>query len=203
MTQTDENINIFSNVQNLELYSDSYPFRLSLEISNFENDAEYKKFIGNCEMLTRRCNEYKLWKGYIIDVLGINNCMITHEDINEVSIEVHHHIPTLKCLIRGIVNKKIEKVEKFCSFDVAHEAIKLHFKNKVGYVTLIKSMHEKFHNGYLDIPIEIVRGDYKHFMENYSKYLDQEDLDLINKNLAMTKSNCNWSKEDYPIANEM
>lgn len=48
MTQQDENINIFSNVENLELYSDNYPFRLSLKISNFENDADYKRFIGNC-----------------------------------------------------------------------------------------------------------------------------------------------------------
>ena len=154
-------------------------------------------------MLTRRCNEYKLWKGYIIDVLGINTCMITNEEINEVSIEVHHHVPTLKCLIRAIVNKKIEGAEEFCSFDIAQEAIELHFKNKVGYVTLIKSMHEKFHNGYLDIPIEIVRGDHQSFMETYSKFLDQEDLDVIHKNLAINKTNCDWSKDNYPIAKEM
>jgi hypothetical protein len=203
MTKQDENINIFSNVENLELYSDHYPFRLSLKISNFENDADYKRFISNCEMLVRRCNEYKLWKGYIIDVLGINTCMITNEEINEVSIEVHHHVPTLKCLMRAIVNKKIENSEEFCSFDIAQEAIELHFKNKVGYVTLIKSMHEKFHNGYLDIPIEIVRGDYQHFMETYSKFLDQEDLDSIHRNLAINKSNCDWSKDNYPIAKEM
>lgn len=187
-----------SNVENLELYSDSYPFRLSLRIKNFENEAEYKKFIKNCELLVRRCNEYRLWKNYIIEVLQINECMVTHETCEEVSIEVHHHIPSLFTLVSALVNKKIETDEEFCSFDIAHEAIELHFKNKVGYVTLIKSMHEKFHNGYLTIPVGFVKGDYNYFMENYGKYLDETDIDTINSRLAINENNCSWSRDEYP-----
>lgn len=189
-----------SNVENLELYSDTHPFRLSLRIRNFENETEYKKFVKNCELLVRRCNEYKLWKAYIVDVLQINSCMITHENITEVSIEVHHHIPSLFTLISSLVNKHIEKSEDFCSFDIAQEAIELHFKNKIGYVTLLKSMHEKFHNGYLDIPIELVKGDYNYFITEYSKYLDESDVDTINSRLAMKETNCDWSKDDYPVS---
>jgi len=197
-----DNINIYSNVKTLELYSDKCPFNLSLRIRNFENEAEYKKFVKNCEMLIRRCQEYRLWKNYIIDVLQLNECLITHEVIAEVTIEVHHHVPSLYVLTSAIVNKKIEDNEGFCTFDIAQEAIELHFKNKIGYVTLIKTMHEKFHNGALDIPIDIIKGDYKGFIKSYSKYLDEDDLDRINTRLATNTSNCSWSKDNYLVAAE-
>lgn len=194
---------IKSNVSSLELYSDTHPFRLSLRIRNFENEVSYKKFIHNCEMLVRRCNEYKYWRNYIIDILQINSCMITHESIDQVTIDVHHHIPSLFILVSALVNKKIEKEENFCSFDIAQEAIELHFKNKVGYITLLKSMHEKFHNGYLTIPISLIKGDYNYFIEKYSRYLDEADLDTIQVRLAINESNCNWTKDDYPVAGVM
>lgn len=191
-----------SNVERMELYSDGCPLRLSLRISNFDSEADYKKFINNCMMLTRRCQEYKLWKGYLIDVLGANHCMVTNEVITEVTIDVHHHVPSMHALICALVNRHIEKNEEFCTLDIAAEAINLHFMNKVGYVTLAKTMHEKFHNGYLDIPIGMVRGDYKSFLERYSKYLDEEDLETIQKRLATTESNATWSRDNYPMAAE-
>ena len=188
-----------SNIHNMELYSDNYPFRLSLRINNFETEAEYVKFIKNCEGLVRRSLEYKFWREYIIDVLGIQTCMITNEKMGEVSIDVHHHVPSLYVLMTGLINEKIDKEESFCTFDIAQEAIKLHFMNKIGYVTLIKSMHEKFHNNYLSIPINLVRGDYNYFIQNYSKYLDDEDLDTIHERLSITENSCSWSKDNYPI----
>ena len=187
-----------SNIKNMELYSDTFPFRLSLKIRNFENEAEYKKFIKNVEMLIRRCHEYKLWREYIIEVLQINTCMITNESIDQVSIEVHHHIPSLFTLVTGLVNEKIETEKEFNTFDIAQNAIELHFKNKVGYVTLLKSMHEKFHNGYLDIPITMVKGDYNYFLSNYLKYIDQEQADIIESRLAINEHNCSWTKNEYP-----
>jgi len=197
-----EDINIQSNVENLELYSDNYPFRLSLRIRSFEGESEYKKFIRNTEMTIRRSVEYKLWRNYIIDILQIQTCMITNERMDEVSIEVHHHLPSLYVLVCGLVNKKIEKEEEFCTFDIAIEAIELHFANKVGYITLLKSMHEKFHNGYLSIPIDFIKGDYNHFIREYSRYLDEEDLDVITQRTSINESNCSWSRDNYLIAEE-
>lgn len=191
---------IKSNISGLELYSDVHPFRLSLRVTNFENEVSYKKFIRNCESLVRKCNEYKLWRSYIIDVLQINSCMITHETVDQVTIDVHHHIPSLYILISSLVNKKIENDEPFCSFDIAHEAIELHFKNKIGYVTLLKSIHEKFHNGFLNIPMSFIKGDYNYYLTNYSRYLDELDLETIQTRLAINETNCTWGKDDYPAS---
>ena len=191
---------IKSNISNLELYSDTHPFSLSLRIRNFENEAAYKKFVKNCEMLIRRCNEYSLWRNYIIDVLQINECMITHESVEQVTIEVHHHIPSLFALSASLVNKRLDADEPFCSFDIAQEAIELHFKNRIGYVTLLQSMHEKFHNGYLTIPISFVKGNYKYYIDNFSRYLDEPDIDTIQARLAVNESNCTWSRDEYPAS---
>ena len=192
---------IKSNVESLELYSDNYPFRLSLRIKNFENESEYKKFLRNCEKIVRGSLEYKSWRNYIIDVLGINTCMVTEEKMDEVTIEVHHHIPPLFTLMKALVNQKIEKSEDFCTYDIAIRSIELHFANKIGYLTLIRSMHEKLHNGYLTVPINFVRGDYTYFIREYSKYLEDEDLDKINSRLAVNESNCVWTRDNYPTAN--
>jgi len=190
-----------SNVEGLELYSDNYPFRLSLRIRNFERETDFKKFLKNCEKLVRGSLEYRMWRNYIIDVLGVNTCMVTDERMDEVSVEVHHHIPPLYDVIKALVNKKIENSEDFSTFDIALETIELHFANKIGYLTLIGSMHEKLHNGYLTVPISFVKGDYQYFLREFSKYLDDEDLDKINSRLAMNESNCSWSRDNYPVAN--
>jgi hypothetical protein len=194
---------IKSNVEDLKLYSDTIPHTLSLRVRNFESETEYKKFVKNVELLIRRSAEYKLWRSYVIDVLGMQNCVITHEGAGEVTIDLHHHIPSLFTLVKALVNKKMEGQKDFCTFDIACEGIELHFKNKIGYVALIKSMHEKFHNGFLDIPIETVKGDYKHFMKEYAPFLDEQDIDRLNERMLKKVSNCNWTKDDYPIAAAM
>ena len=198
--QGPETDTIRSNTERLEIYSDRHPFSLSLRISNFENEAEYKKFVKNCELLIRRSLEYKDWRNYIVDVLQINECMITHERMDEVTIEVHHHLPSLYTLVTALVNKCIESSESFCSFDICQKAIELHFQNRVGYVTLLKSMHEKFHNGKLDIPISFVKGDYNYFVRHFSEYLDETDLETMQARMAVTEHNVSWSRGEYQEA---
>lgn len=199
-TNGEEEIDVKSNVESLELYSDNYPFSLSLRVSNFESEADYKKFIRNCEGSIRRCIEYRLWKRYIIDVLQINECMITHEKIEDLTIEVHHHLPSLYVLVCALVNQCIENNKEFCTFDICQEAINLHFQNKIGYVTLIKSMHEKFHNGKLGIPIALVKGDYRFFIQTYKKFIDEGDMEKIEERLVIDETNCSWSRDNYQLA---
>jgi len=90
--------------------------------------------------------------------------------------------------------------EEFCTLDIAYDAIQLHFQNKVGYVALLKSMHEKFHNGYLTLPKSLIKGDYQYFLNEYSKYLDEDDNNIIQSRLAVNEHNCTWSRDEYPIA---
>jgi len=193
-----KNTKINSEVDGLELYSDQYPFRLSLRISNFESEADYVKFIRNCEKAIRGSIEYKQWRNYIIDVLGVQSCMITNERMDQCTIEVHHHIPSLFTLIKSITNKLMDQEKEFSTFDVALEGIKYHFQNKIGYVTLIKSIHEKFHNGFLSVPATLIKGNFKAFLDEYSSHIDDEDLDVIQQRLSITENNCEWTIDNYP-----
>jgi len=191
-------VEIKSDEENSELYSDTYPFRLPLRIKNFENETEFIKFAKNCEKLIRVSLEYKDWRAYILDVLQVNTCMITKERMDTCSVEVHHHIPSLFTLMKALINKKLELEEAFSTFDICQDAIKLHFDNKVGYLVLITTMHEKLHNGYLNVPVRLIRGDYNFFISNYSKYLDDNELEVIDKRLAVEDCDPSWSVNNYP-----
>lgn len=196
--ETYEKNDVKSNVEKLELYSDNYPFNLPLRITTFEDESLYTKFIKNIEKSIRGSIEYKLWTDYIKDVLGVQTCFITHERMDQVKIDIHHHIPSLYTVVKGALNKRIQDNIEFCSFDIATDVIELHYKNRIGYVSLLKSIHEKFHNGFLRIPVDLVKGDYQWFIREYSEYLDQEDLDIINERLSITEGNNTWEAENYP-----
>lgn len=191
---------IRSNVEKLELYSEHYPFNLALRISGFESEKEYSNFIKSCMKLVRTSNEYTLWKKYIVDVLQIQNCAITLESKEECGIHIHHHMPSLFLVTKAIINKKLKEETQFSSFDIALDVIELHFTNRIGFVPLIESMHDKFHNGFLKIPMEHVNGDYKYFIDNYFQYLEDEDTNILHERLAVKLADCpqNWQKGNYP-----
>lgn len=189
---------ILSNIDKLELYSDDYPFTLRLGIESFENEKELFKFTKNCEKIIRLCSEYKEWREYLINILKNNYCFITHEINEEIQIEIHHHPISLFSVVKTIINKKLDINESFCTFDICSDVIKIHFLNKIGYIPLITSMHQKFHSGYLKIPINLVKGDYKLFLNEFNKYIDDCDKEVINERIAINYSDIKWQRGEYP-----
>jgi len=189
---------IQSDEEDLSLSNNTNPFTLSLRVRSFEGEAEFKKFIKNVERLVRGSLEYKYWKDYIKEVLEVSSCMITQERMDECTVEIHHHIPSLFIVIKALINKKIANEEAFSTFDIALDTIELHFRNKIGYVALLRSLHEKFHKGHLQIPIGSVQGDYIWFVRNYGEYLDQDDMDVINQRTTINTTNCTWTRDNYP-----
>lgn len=188
---------ILSDEDKLKLYSENYPFGLSLRIDGFQNEKEFFKFIKNCERLIRNSLEYKEWRRYITEVLQNNQCLITLEVNSQVTVEIHHHIPSLFTIVRTVTNKYIQTNKEFCTFDICLEIIKLHFLDKVGYVPLISSMHEKLHSGFLEIPTSLVKGNYKSFLDEYKEFIDDDDWETINERMSVTYSNTKWKKDEY------
>jgi len=186
---------------NMSLYSDQCPFSLPLRITSFENEKTYVAFIKNCEKLIRQSSEFKLWRDYIRDVLHATTCSISNEISGEVSISIHHHIPDLFTLAKALINRKLASETPFSTFDICLEAIELHFTNHVGYTPLIESLHEKFHNGYLRIPVEYIRGDYQYFIDNLMSFLDDDDITKIMDRTAVHVQDAptyNWARDEYP-----
>lgn len=191
-------VSILSNTDKMELYSDDYPLTIPLMVNKFENEKEFFKFTKNCEKLIRSSNEYKEWRDYLVNVLKDNFCFISHEINNETSIDIHHHPISLYSITKTIINKKLDNNEYFCSFDICLEVMKIHFLNKIGYIPLIKSLHEKFHSGFLKIPINLIKGDYKIFLKEFGNYLDDNDMEIINERISINFSNIKWQRNEYP-----
>lgn len=196
---TEENTDNITEVEQEPVFKlENSEFELSLKIDGFSNDKDKFKFIKSCEKMVRSSQEYRLWVEYIVDVLGQDTCEFTSESIKECSIEVHHHPICLYTIVQTVIDDFIQNKERFSSFDVAAKVIELHFQNKVGYVTMLSNLHEKYHNGFLQIPIEFVRGDYKYILTNYQ--IAEEEYKRILCLCAVHKDDVrvSWSRNNYP-----
>jgi len=182
----------------LTLQSSQSPFTLSLRIANVNSEKEFDSFIKNCERLVRSSLEYKEWISYIIEVLGERECSLTHELISECNIEIHHHPINLYTICGSIVVDQINKGQKFCTFDIATLVIELHFNNKVGFIPLLSDLHHKYHSGFLDLPIELVKGDYKYLLESLP--IDDNERPRIYSlcNIHLDDCKVGWIKDKYP-----
>jgi hypothetical protein len=172
-------------------------FTLPLRTSEFSSEKEHIKFVKNVETAVRRSNEYHYWTSYITDALGHTTCSLTKESMHECSVEIHHHPITLYNICVAVIQDCMNKQEKFCSFDIATKIIELHFQDRVGYIPLLSSLHEKYHNSFLDLPIELVNGSYKYLLENLP-FLDDE-RNRINSLCNIKIENCRqlWSRNNY------
>jgi hypothetical protein len=177
---------------------DNAPFELALRIDGFSNEKEQIAFIKSVEKMVRFSPEYKLWVNYIIDTLGQNKCEFTGEIKGECPVEVHHHPICLYTIVKTVIDQKLKSKQSFCTFDIARDVIELHFQNKVGYVVMLSDLHAKYHNGFMQIPIEFVSGDYKHILHNYE--IEKEEYSRILLLCSVHKDDIvqMWSQNNYP-----
>lgn len=182
-----------SDVDENKIIAENFDYNLSLRTYDAGDESEEKKFIKNCERMIRTCPEYHVWTEYIRDVMGFRECSITGEVHSETTVEIHHHPYNLFNIVKGVINKNIYEENKFCSFDICTSVMEIHFQMRAPFVLLLKSMHEKYHNGFLKIPMELVHGDYKWFMDNYSMHLGEETVEKITEKLNINVSNCDWT----------
>ncbi len=170
---------------------------LPLRRKGFDDDREFTKFIKNIERLVRSSIEYKDWTRYIKDVLGYSACALTDEKSAEITLEIHHHPINLYTICKGLTTSYINKEKEFCSYDIALECINMHFSNRIGYIPLISTLHEKYHNGFLRIPIDLCHGEWRWVMNHLP--LDEIDTSIISE-LAQVKledMKQEWSRGSY------
>jgi len=161
---------------------------LQLERDSFMSEKEEKRFIKSVEGLIRKSVEYYEFVSYIRDTLGNKYCAFTEESNDETEdVEMHHHPFTLYDIVCIVTYNKIKNNQKFTSLSIAQEVLRRHFELNVGVVPLLGSLHKKYHNGYLEIPMEFVIGNYKKLFEIY--YIDDETKNKVSKLMFITLSN--------------
>lgn len=196
---------IFSDEKSLDFFSvkeetktikannEDFQYELSYKRKDIEDEKEMFKFIKNVEKIIRGCPEYRDWVNYVRDVIGLNECQITGEIHSEAKSDIHHHPISLYSFCKSYTKKYIEDGIEFTSLDIANVVMEKHFELKVGFVSLLKSIHEKYHNGCVKIPMKLVQGDYKFFIDNMLKYLDEDEQNSILDKITINEKNCGWS----------
>ena len=140
----------------------------------------FRNFIRNAESTFRASREYKAYKAYLIEFLGINRCQvfgnITTEDAD---IELHHNVLGLFDISLLITLHTINTIGKITTFDLVELLIQEHWENRVGVTFLSETAHQIYTNdpeGY--IPPEMTFGAW---WELLSKYKYGITYDLANK----------------------
>jgi len=194
--EKNENLNsiLYScNEEELLIKFENSPYILPMRIRDFNDEKECFKFLKVVERIIRISSEYKLWREYIKENLGEKYCKITGEKDEETSVELHHHPFSLFSLCKFVTKDYMLNGKTFCSFDVACDVIELHYKMKASFIPLVSSLHEKFHNGFLELPMEFVIGDWKWILNKYGHLMDEEDKEIVRKRIGVNKENCGWN----------
>lgn len=140
----------------------------------------FRNFLRNAETRFRASKEYKAYKSYLIEYLGINRCQvfgnITTED---ATIELHHNVIGLFDICLLITNHIINTIGMISTFDLIQLLIFEHWNNRVGVTFLSKTAHQIYTNdpnGY--IPPEMTFGRWWELLYFYRYGIT---FDLANK----------------------
>lgn len=114
---------------------------------SFQDIDTFRNFLKNAETRFRASKEYKAYKAYLIDYLGIDRCQvmgnITTED---ASIELHHNVLGLFDICLLIASHVVNTVGIISTFDLIQLLIQEHKANRVGVTFLCKTAHQLYTN---------------------------------------------------------
>lgn len=148
---------------------------LRITVDDILEEKEIKQYVRDVERMVRTSKEYKKWLEFIHGVLGSQFvCYKTGETPETCKIQVHHHPITLF----EYVAICMQNSNKFDTFQLAEEVMSLHYSNFVGFIPLCTTVHEKYHNQVLTIPIDIIEGDWYNFVINYENQIGD---DIVSK----------------------
>lgn len=155
----------------------------------------FRNFLKNAESRFRASKEYKAYKSYLIEYLGINRCQqFGNVTVDDATIELHHNVIGLFDICLLITLHTVNTVGIISTFDLVQMLIQEHFENRVGVTFLSKTAHQMFTNdpnGY--IPPEMTFGAW---WELLSKYRYGITFDLANKIINYIKK----YQENMPIS---
>lgn len=129
----------------------------------------FRSFLRNAETRFRSSNEYKAYKSYLIEYMGINQCQIFGNITNDdAEIELHHNVIGLFDICLMIATHMINTVGIISTFDLIQMLIFEHWNNNVGVTFLSSTAHQIYTNdpdGY--IPPEQTIGRWWELLYKY------------------------------------
>lgn len=147
---------------------------------SYETDTEKEAIVKHAEALCRASMEYSDYIAYLRSNVGMDACAffnnISKANNKKIRIEVHHAPLTLYDIIKLVLDRTIRTGGEVNCMLLAEEAAHIHYMNQVGLIPLSKTLHEVVHNSdKLIIPMYMVYGDFRAFLENFSEELEMDE----------------------------
>lgn len=155
---------------------------------NYETDTEKEAIVKQAEALCRASMEYSDYIAYLRSNVGMDACAffnnISKTNSKKIRIEVHHAPLTLFDIIKLVLDRAIRTGDEINPMLLAEEATRIHYMNQVGLIPLSKTLHEVVHNSdKLVIPMYMVYGDFRAFLENFSEELEMKENSHIKEKI--------------------
>jgi hypothetical protein len=129
----------------------------------------FRSFLKNAEQRFRACKEYKSYKSYLIEDIGIDRCQIMgNVTIDDADIELHHNVLGLFDICLLISSHIVNTIGIITTFDLIQLLIQEHYENRVGVTFLSKTAHQIFTNDpNAYIPPEMTFGRWWELLSRY------------------------------------
>lgn len=129
----------------------------------------FRAFLKNAEQRFRACREYKAYKSYLIENIGIDRCQIMGNiTIDDAEIELHHNVLGLFDICLLITSHIVNTIGIITTFDLIQLLIQEHYENRVGVTFLSKTVHQMFTNDpNAYIPPEMTFGKWWELLTRY------------------------------------
>lgn len=166
----------------------------------------YNKFIKNVESLVRGSKEYRKYKDYLMNDIGLNYCMVfpnISTEMGDVTIEMHHGpILTLYDYCCIVTDHYLENDIPVSSFRIAEAVLQEHDNNNVQIVMLCDLAHKLFHAQQVYINPKQAWGNINNFLEKYKDGVGERMSTIINRNIELGEKYHSFDRDGILEANK-
>lgn len=156
------------------------------------NEKEFDKYIYDIEKTARSSMEYQVFVQYLREYMDMNKCAffknINNIHTTKIKIHLHHYPFTLYDIALTVYAKRCKYKESLEVELVAKEVMYIHYFLYIGLVPLAETAHQLVHNQLLFIPLDIVLGKYKDFIEMYEQFIPEEAMERYHTYQDLTEN---------------
>ena len=190
-----------------KLEQDGFILRFYQTKKSLSDLEEYNRFIKGAETIIRKSLEYKHFKNYIMDDLGVNYCQVMPNIKSElgitvpITIEMHHGpILTLYDICSIVLDHMLDKGELMTTIRLAKMVIDEHMQGRVQVVMLSDLAHRAIDNNKLFLDVSMgLGGSLEDFLVKYIDVIQGEEYSrrayIIEKNIEISRQFGSYYKD--------
>ena len=140
-----------------------------LRINSFDALLYHIPYI---ERLVRGSDSYAVWRKWNLVhekayIDSLENLDVS--ELDKTKIELHHFPYTLYDIVQYVGLKLLDDKEETDPYEITKIVCEEHLLGNIGYIPLLVTDHQKYHDGLIELEEELIKGKYKTFEYKYIK----------------------------------